>query len=184
MRPWHPTPHLGLLAALSLLSSAPAHAEVTVYGVNGAAQQALSAFESAGTVTAAGAFWTALPAYNNVQLQAPPIPVPPPPAQFGLTLQQSATGVVNLSNPVQSGFYGFSIEFSVVNQISACAALCRAVGAARLIYGLCSRNQCDVHQSYVPEPHIDCHAALGTRYDTYWRKQSGNSNTCRQSSRW
>ena len=124
MRPWHSAPRVSLLAALSLLGPAPARAGVTVYGANGAEQQTLGAPEGASTSTAAGPFWTALPAYNSVQLQAPPIPNPAPPMQFGVTLQQSATDVAGLSIAQQSGWYGFSIEFSVVNQVGACAVLC------------------------------------------------------------
>lgn len=113
MRPWH--------ALLAALAPHACRAGVTVYGLNGAAQQTLgapAASSSTSTSSAAGAGYTALPAYNSVRLQAPPVPVPPPPTQFALGVQAAAQGVPGLSIPLQGGFFGFSIEMSVVNQVS------------------------------------------------------------------
>ncbi|GJE89064.1 glycoside hydrolase family 79 protein [Phanerochaete sordida] len=112
MRPWHSA------LALALLCLPRAHAQVTVYGLNGAQQPLVDGTAGASQSTAAPAVaYTAVPAYNNVQLQAPPVPQPPPPTQFAVGVQQSAADVVGLSIQQQGGFYGFSIEFSVVNQV-------------------------------------------------------------------
>ena len=104
------------LLALWLAGGAYVQA-VTVYGLQGA-QQTLGG--SSGTSTAANAAYTA-PAFNTVILEAPPIPSPAIPTQFGLQLQASASNVVGLSIPQTGAFLGFSIEFSVVNQVGQCA---------------------------------------------------------------
>ena len=58
-------------------------------------------------------------AYNNTKIVPPPIPNPPPPNAFTLTLQQDAAAVSGLSIPyVGAGFWGFSIEMSVIEQVS------------------------------------------------------------------
>ena len=72
------------------------------------------------TASAVNAYVTSLAAYNNVTLQPPAVPQPPPATQFGVTLQNSAADVVGLSIEQNPGFFGFSIEFSVVNQVGKC----------------------------------------------------------------
>ena len=58
------------------------------------------------------------PAYNDTRLVPPPIPNPAPPNDFTLTLEQNANVVPGLSIPhVGAGFWGFSIEMSVANQV-------------------------------------------------------------------
>ena len=56
-------------------------------------------------------------AFNTIVLNAPPVPQPPPPTKFGISLQSNAAGVLGLSIPHPGSFYGFSIEMSVANQI-------------------------------------------------------------------
>lgn len=57
-------------------------------------------------------------AYDNTRLAPPPISNPPPPNTFTLTVQQDAVAVNGLSIPhVGAGFWGFSIEMSVVGSI-------------------------------------------------------------------
>ena len=56
-------------------------------------------------------------AFNNVTLNAPPVPNPPPPNAFDLKLESNAQGVAGLSIPQAGSFLGFSIEMSVVNQV-------------------------------------------------------------------
>lgn len=56
-------------------------------------------------------------AFNNVTLNAPPVPNPPPPTQFDLHLESVARNVAGLSIQQAGSFLGFSIEMSVVNQI-------------------------------------------------------------------
>lgn len=117
-----------LLAALVLWACAAptVRASVTVYGVAGPVQQTLDGGAS-GTSSAAPAGYTP-PAFNSVVLQAPAIPQPAPPTQFGLSLQPSTQGVANLSIPQSGAFYGFSIEFSVVTQVGELFRPCGTVG--------------------------------------------------------
>ncbi|KAF8949995.1 glycoside hydrolase family 79 protein [Flammula alnicola] len=98
-----------LLPSLVLLCSAITTARaVTVYGQIPLAQTASAA--SATTTTAA--------AYDETQLQPPAIPSPKPATAYTLQLQRDATGVNGLSIPhVGVGFWGFSIEMSVISQV-------------------------------------------------------------------
>ena len=89
---------------------------VTVYGVQGPMQQTPGVGAATATSNAAIGVYTA-PAFNTVVLQPPPVPEPPIPTQFGLSLQTSASNVQGLSIPQSGAFYGFSVEFSVVNQV-------------------------------------------------------------------
>ena len=119
MRPWQPA-RLGLAAALGVLclcGASGVRAQVTVYGPNGVIQQQALGVAETSTSAAAPAL-TSLPAFNSVQLQAPAVPNPAPPTQFGIGVPQSAQNAVGLSIQQQPGFYGFSIEFSVVDQVS------------------------------------------------------------------
>ena len=86
-----------------------ARASVTVYS-----QQPLGA----GTATAAAANYTGAAAYDPTVLTAPAVPSPAPPNQFSIQLNSAPNAVQVLSIPLSGDFLGFSIEFSVVNQIS------------------------------------------------------------------
>lgn len=87
-------------------------ASVTVYGQIPLAQQT-TAVASAG-----GPAPSLLPAYNELILNPPPVPVDPVPAKaFTLNLQQSATAMPGLSIAHRGDFFGFSIEMSVINQL-------------------------------------------------------------------
>lgn len=112
-RPFHWA--LAQIALLGLLCLPCTDASLTIYGPKGVIQQAMGVQTS--TASSVNADATALPAYNNVVLQPPAVPNPPPATQFGLTVQSSAADVVGLSIKLPSAFYGFSIEFSVVNQV-------------------------------------------------------------------
>lgn len=104
------TPMLTTLAVLCSVVAC-AQASVTVYG-----QIAFGLTASATGSTPAPT--TTPAAYNNTRLVPPAIPNPPPANNFTLTLQQSAAGVNNLSIPhVGAGFWGFSIEMSVIGQV-------------------------------------------------------------------
>ena len=61
--------------------------------------------------------YTGAAAYNPTVLTAPPLPNPPPPNQFFIQLQSTADGVRGLSIPQKASFWGFSIEFSVINEL-------------------------------------------------------------------
>ncbi|KAJ7227459.1 glycoside hydrolase family 79 protein [Mycena pura] len=65
--------------------------------------------------TANAASYTGAAAYDTTVLNAPPVPTPAPPTQF--TQQLSSSPVPGLSINHGGHFYGFSIEFSVINQI-------------------------------------------------------------------
>lgn len=120
-----------LLTLLSLLALVQC---VTVYGPTGAI--GLSTSTTSVTSTADGAAYTgdAAAAYNQVVLQAPPVPQPPPPTQFSIQLQNSAANVPGLSIPQRGDFYGFSIEMSVADQISTSIAAYTAKSGAESVY--------------------------------------------------
>jgi hypothetical protein len=65
----------------------------------------------------AGATYTGAAAYNPTTLVPPPLPTPNPPNRFLITLPRNGTQVSGLSIPQNGSFLGFSIEFSVINQI-------------------------------------------------------------------
>ncbi len=96
----------GLLWLLPII----ARAQVTVYKQIPLGQTA--------TAVEAGAAQTTLPAYDTTVLTPPAIPVPPPPTAYTLTVQRDAAAVPGLSIPhVGGGFFGFSVEMSVINQV-------------------------------------------------------------------
>ena len=110
---WH------CICALSLWSATQVAASVTAYGVEGPLQVAAAVPTDGSTTTSAAtnAWYTALPVYNDVILQAPALPSPAPAMQFGADVQSSAQNVVGISIQHQPGFYGFSIEMSVIDQV-------------------------------------------------------------------
>jgi hypothetical protein len=91
-----------------------AQAQVTVYRQN--------PFE---TVTADNAVYTGLAAYDPTILIPPPVPDPSIPKQFAV--QVTNGGVPGLSIRQHGGFFGFSIEMSVVNQV------CESVSTSAII---------------------------------------------------
>ncbi|KAJ7145149.1 glycoside hydrolase family 79 protein [Mycena crocata] len=70
---------------------------------------------SSASGSAAAASYTGAAAYDPTVLVAPPVPIPPPPTKF--TQQLSSSPVPGLSIPQAGYFYGFSVEFSVINQV-------------------------------------------------------------------
>lgn len=87
------------------------NAAITVYYPKD--QQPLAATST--TSGAAAANYTGAAAYNPTVLIAPPIPDPPPPTEFTIQLQNAGTSGVSI--PQAGSFFGFSVEFSVANQI-------------------------------------------------------------------
>jgi hypothetical protein len=86
-----------------------AYASVTVYnnyGVSGA--------EATSTSTA----YSGYQAFNPLVLDPPPVPSPAPSTKFALPLKNGDQS--GLSIPQNGSFFGFSIEFSVTNQIGQC----------------------------------------------------------------
>lgn len=115
---------ISLLTSLSLtLFLRPTAASVTVYGISGIeAQEPLTLSASS---SASSSDPTNLPAFNSLVLQPPPVPVPAPPTRFVLTVPATTQDAVVddglMVSVVQNGsFFGFSIEFSVVDQVSEC----------------------------------------------------------------
>ncbi|KJA24887.1 glycoside hydrolase family 79 protein [Hypholoma sublateritium FD-334 SS-4] len=104
-----------LLTSLVLLCSAfsAAHA-VTVYGQIPLAQTAVATATDSSAATQ-----TTLAAYDRTELTPPALPSPNPGANaYTLSLEKSAASVQGLSIPhVGGGFWGFSIEMSVVSQV-------------------------------------------------------------------
>lgn len=90
-------------------------AAVTIYGPSGRIQS--QTISNTAAVPTSSADVESVD--NTLVLTPPPIPVPPPPSQFHLVLQNSAQNVQNASIQQTGSFYGFSIEMSVVEQISA-----------------------------------------------------------------
>ncbi|KAJ7603688.1 glycoside hydrolase family 79 protein [Mycena polygramma] len=99
------------LAPLCLVSYLPATwAAITVYH-----QQPFVTPTSTSSTTPAAATFTGAAAYDQTTLKAPPVPVPAPPTTF--FQQLSSAPVSGLSIPQSGNFFGFSIEFSVINQV-------------------------------------------------------------------
>ncbi len=103
------------LTSLVLLCSAFSTARaVTVYG-----QIPLAQTLSATATDSSAATATTLAAYDKTELTPPALPSPNPGANaYTLSLEKSAASVQGLSIPhVGGGFWGFSIEMSVVSQV-------------------------------------------------------------------
>lgn len=103
-----------LLLSLFTLSFYSLHslAAVTVYGTGTQAPLGISSTASA---TAASANYTGSAAYNPTVLKAPDVPNPKPPNAFDIQL--ATGGMPGMSIPIPSSFFGFSVEFSVANQV-------------------------------------------------------------------
>lgn len=107
-----------VLSLIYLLSFSVLNATCAVTLYNTPGQAALGQGQATSTTTAVPESYTGagLGAYDPTVLQPPPIPNPPPPTNFGIQLQ--AGGTPGLSIKQQGNFLGFSIEFSVVTQVS------------------------------------------------------------------
>ncbi|KAI9432699.1 hypothetical protein H4582DRAFT_1087499 [Lactarius indigo] len=75
-----------------------------------------SALNYTNTAAAAAASYTGAAAYDPTILNPPAVPEPPIPTQVPVQLTSSG-GIPNLSIPQNGGFFGFSIEMSVSNQV-------------------------------------------------------------------
>ena len=92
---------------------------VTVYNQAGPMNPTATSGSSGPQASLGNVGWiNALNAYNNVQLQPPPLPSPMPSTSFALALPNQAQHMPGLSIPQRGDFYGFSIEMSVVEQVS------------------------------------------------------------------
>jgi len=97
---------------LVVLGLGAVNAGITVYYPPGQSPLGVS-----GTASAGAAAYTGAAAYNPTVLIAPPVPNPPAPSQFTIQLQNGGTPGVSI--PQAGDFMGFSIEFSVINQVRA-----------------------------------------------------------------
>lgn len=70
---------------------------------------------STSTASGAAANYTGAAAYNPTVLQPPAVPSPKPATAFNIQLQSG--GMQGLSIPIPGSFFGFSVEFSVANQV-------------------------------------------------------------------
>ncbi|KII85080.1 glycoside hydrolase family 79 protein [Plicaturopsis crispa FD-325 SS-3] len=91
-----------LSVVLALLTAV--RGSVTVYGVTP-------------TTAAASANYTGSAAYDTTVLNAPEVPSPAPATQFTLALNTASSSVNGLSIAQSGTFLGFSVEFSVINQV-------------------------------------------------------------------
>lgn len=106
----HPQPVHSLALPLLILCLSffrVADASVTLYGVQGALTTT--------TTTASSAAYTGMQAYNPVLLQAPPLPSPVPANTFNIQVANAVPAGSSIK--LAGSFMGFSIEFSVLNQV-------------------------------------------------------------------
>ena len=103
-----------LVVTISLTLALSTTASVTVYYAKD--QLALHATS---TESAEGSAYTGAAAYDPTILEPPPVPNPSIPTTFDIQLQ---TGILGLSIPLSGSFLGFSVEFSVINEV--CAYIC------------------------------------------------------------
>ena len=96
-----------LLLTLCLSFFRVVDASVTVYGNHGALTTA--------TATGSSATYTGWQAYNPIVLQAPPLPSPAPANTFNIQLSNAVP--VGSSIKLPGSFMGFSIEFSILDQV-------------------------------------------------------------------
>lgn len=94
------------LLLLPLLFPPSTTANVTVYDYGG---------QITATSSGAQAAYTGLQAYNPIKLNAPALPNPAPANAFNINLR--AAPPPGLSIKINGSFFGFSIEFSVLNQV-------------------------------------------------------------------
>lgn len=104
------------LVLLTSTTTTPALAQVTLYNNPGQSALGTAGGTPSLTDTSAEAQFTGLGAYDPLVLVAPPPPVPPPPLEFPIVLLPE--GQPGLSIPLQGNVLGFSIEMSVVDQVS------------------------------------------------------------------
>ena len=99
---------ISVLALVAAPAAAQVYGSVTVYHVQGT----LGA--NTASVSGNAANYTGAAAYNPTTLAPPPVPTNPPAPQFGIQLGANPVGA---SIPIPAGFFGFSVEMSVANQV-------------------------------------------------------------------
>lgn len=103
-----------VLSLIFTLCSTLANASVTLYNTPG--QAALGQVTSTTSAAAADYTGAGLGAYDPTVLQPPAVPNPLPSMNFNIQLLSSGTSGMSIKQ--EGNFYGFSIEFSVITQVS------------------------------------------------------------------
>ncbi len=112
-------PSLFLLSLAALSTRLPYAAAVTIYNQDGATAVSAGATQTGAASATATANWlSSLAAYNNVTLTPPALPSPMPSTAFSISVMNSAQDVNGLGIQQGGDFFGFSIEMSVVTQVS------------------------------------------------------------------
>ena len=91
---------------------------VTVYGQEGVTQPSGVSATAAATATTNLDWLSNYAAYNNRTLTPPALPDPMPSTAFTIQLMNNAADVNGLSVQQSGDFFGFSVEMSVVQQVS------------------------------------------------------------------
>ncbi|KAI9461990.1 hypothetical protein BJY52DRAFT_1147038 [Lactarius psammicola] len=105
-----------LSLSLSFVLATLVNAQYNIYQPKNQVIFGGSALNYTNTAAAAAASYTGSAAYDPTILNPPAVPNPPIPTQVPVQLTSSG-GIPNLSIPQNGGFFGFSIEMSVSNQV-------------------------------------------------------------------
>ena len=112
-------PSLFLLSLAALSTHLPHASAVTIYNQDGATVVSGAATQTgAASATATTSWLSSLAAYNNVTLTPPALPSPMPSTAFAISVMNSAQDVNGLGIQQGGDFFGFSVEMSVVTQVS------------------------------------------------------------------
>ena len=112
-------PSFFLLSLASLWTHLHDATAVTVYDQDGVTVVSGAATGTGAAAAATSTDWlSSLAAFNNVTLTAPALPSSMPSTAFTIQAMNSAQDVQGLSIQQGADFFGFSIEMSVVQQVS------------------------------------------------------------------
>ena len=112
-------PSFLLLSLASLWTHLHDATAVTVYDQDGVTAVSGAATGTGAAAAATSTDWlSSLAAFNNVTLTAPALPSSMPSTAFTIQAMNSAQDVQGLSIQQGADFFGFSIEMSVVTQVS------------------------------------------------------------------
>ncbi|KAH9061953.1 hypothetical protein EDB87DRAFT_1716698 [Lactarius vividus] len=108
--------HILSPVAVSFVCATIVNAQYNIYQPKNQVIFGGSALDCTNAAAAAAASYTGAAAYDPTILSPPAVPNPPIPTQIPVQLTSSG-GIPNLSIPQNGGFFGFSIEMSVSNQV-------------------------------------------------------------------
>ena len=115
--------HLHFSVSISFAWATLINAQYNIYQPKNQVIFGGSALNYTNTAAAAAASYTGAAVYDPTILNPPAVPNPPIPTQVPVQLTSSG-GIPNLSIPQNGGFFGFSIEMSVSNQV--CESSCHS----------------------------------------------------------